>query len=127
MVRARMELLALEESEVQRKIDKLLTTVMSSPGMVADRMSTMLQKLDADAAELATERRALAAGNTDAVATLCATAPILRTVWNGAGPQERRDVVRAFVARIEVDGVQHVLRIALRTPAGAAPLRGVEG
>lgn len=119
---ARMTALKHEESEVQRKIDNLLTSVTEGTGMVADRLHAMLAKLNATAASLVAERSTLSSGRSDAVASLCSATQMMRQIWDSAGGQERRDLTRAFVARLEVDVSKRVLHVGLRLPVGAPTL-----
>jgi hypothetical protein len=116
---ARLDALDAEAQEVRRQIDNLLP-LLEKGGAAAERVHARLDALNADAARIDIVREAAAGTGGQPAQAFAAAAARFRDVWAAAGPAERREALRCFVAGIEVDGERGVVRVSVRRPDGVA-------
>lgn len=112
----RREILDQRDAAVQQKIDNLLAALATHGPAVSARGQRLLSELEAEAARLRDERDALESPSDGGLMAWQLALPSFRDVWNGAGLQERRDLVSAFVSQIELDIAGREIRIAVRPP-----------
>lgn len=107
--------LANRAAEVRQRITDMLTMVEQG-GAVGRAASERVRALNEEAEEVEQELEALDHG-TQNVRAFAAAAAAFREVWAHAAPAERKEALRCFVSRIEVDGERKQVRVAvLRLP-----------
>lgn len=102
---------------LRQSIDNVLA-VVEQGGEVAKRAMVRSAELNHEVNEVQRELDALDHG-AETVKAFVNAAATFQEVWAHAAPAERKEALRCFVSRVEVDGEQKRVRI------GVLPLRGV--
>lgn len=115
---ARRVALEHQAAEVRQQISNLLV-VLERGGAVAEQAAERIDTLNRRAAQLQHDLAKLQR-TVPTAAPFAESARMFRAMWENAGPAEKKDMVRCFIASVEVDFERKIVRAGVRALPGVA-------
>lgn len=106
--------LAADAAEIQQQMDRLIA-VLAQGGKFADRVQEKIASLNEAADRIERERSTLRTGTPQStVQTFADGAAHASAVWAAASHAERKELLRCFVERVEIDVTRGTVRVGIR-------------